>query len=49
MRFFDRTAEIASLREKSGRVKENAPFTVVTGAFRGYVLAYKGLSMDDML
>ncbi len=49
MRFFDKTAEIASLREKSGWAKENAPFTVVTGVFRGYALAYKGLSMDDML
>lgn len=34
MRFFDRTEEIASLREIRGMAKENAQFTVVTGRRR---------------
>ena len=34
MRFFDRTEEIASLREIRGRAKDNAQFTVVTGRRR---------------
>lgn len=34
MRFFDRTEEIASLREIRGMAKDNAQFTVVTGRRR---------------
>lgn len=34
MRFFDRTEEIASLREIRGRAEKNAQFTVVTGRRR---------------
>lgn len=34
MRFFDRTEEIASLREIRGMARENAQFTVVTGRRR---------------
>lgn len=34
MRFFDRTEEIASLREIHRLAKENAQFTVVTGRRR---------------
>lgn len=34
MRFFDRTEEIASLREIRERAKDNAQFTVVTGRRR---------------
>ncbi len=34
MRFFDRTEDIASLREIRGKAKDNAQFTVVTGRRR---------------
>ena len=34
MKFFDRTNEIASLREIRGMAKNNAQFTVVTGRRR---------------